>query len=613
MKASETGLLEILSRMSRHYRVPLFQRQYVWDEQQWTELWDDLVALFPDGDMATPTGTHFVGSVVTQQGDGSLRNVVPFMVIDGQQRLTTFLILLKAMDDHAATHGADLRELLRGYLKNPGAKGDDLFRVLPAEVDRDAFRAVMDSASPQELEKKSPAFAPPKGRARDRRSRLVRAYLFFHRKVDELLAQSAPEVRGDRLQSFYGALTNSVQAVDIALQAGDNAQVIFETLNANGVDLLASDLIRNLVFQRASFEQGEGVEALYTELWQPFDREGSLWRESRAQGRRSRTIFDLFLQHFLVMQAESDVNVGELYPEFKKWLDRARKGVPTRQVLTELRAHADEFATFYRAGADGTPPKSSRELRLYRFRELDITTMYPFLLRLLTTARTDLVLNGEVDGMLEELEIYVVRRAVCGLSSKNFNRYFAGLYAKLKTNGRLSTVGLRKELSEQGGTLAMPSDSEFRDRWLNGRAYQGGNTIARVRVILEAIELHLRTGKQGQFDFSQKLTVEHLIPQEWEAHYSDVMTMENEALIDTFGNLTLLRQELNSSISNGPFYLEGSVCKRSEILKHSRLNLNAFLIETKHWDPPSVLVVKSRSLCSLTVEGGSSLAQAALA
>jgi hypothetical protein len=216
--------------------------------------------------------------------------------------------------------------------------------------------------------------------------------------------------------------------------------------------------------------------------------------------------------------------------------------------------------------------------------------MYPFLLRLLTSARQDVALDREVDGMLEELESYVVRRAVCGLSSKNFNRYFAGLYAKLASSGRLSRTGLRQELYEQTGTLAMPLDDEFRERWTNGRAYQGGNTIARVRVILEAIELHLRTNKQEQFEFTQKLTVEHLLPQQWQDHYSDVMSVDNEALIDTFGNLTLLRQELNSAISNGPFHLDGDrPCKRTEILKHSRLNLNAFFSETTRWDVPSIL------------------------
>lgn len=574
--------------MSRQYRVPLFQRRYVWDEEQWGELWDDLVALVPEGD-GLPSTKHFVGSIVTQQGDGALKNVVPFMVIDGQQRLTTFLLLLKAMDDHAVTLGADVRDLLRGYLRNPSTKGDDIFRVLPTEVDRDAFRAIMASSSPADLEGKNPSFARPKGRARDRRSALVRAYVFFYGKLEELLAQSQPEQRCDRLQTFHTALAHSVQAVDIALQAGDNAQVIFETLNAKGVDLLASDLVRNLVFQRAASEPGEDVEALYAELWRPFDVEGSIWRENRAQGRRSRSLFDLFLHHFLVMQTESDINVGDLYQEFKGWLERPRKGIPTRQVLTELRDHAEVFATFYRAGADGTPPKDRRELRLYRFRELEITTMYPFLLRLFTSARRDASLDGEVDGILDELEAYVVRRAVCGISSKNFNRFFAGLYARLKLAGRLNGVGMRAELNEQTGTLAMPSDTEFRDRWLNGRAYQGGNTIARVRVILEAIELHLRTNKQERFDFTQKLTVEHLLPQEWQEHYAAVMNAEDEALVDTMGNLTLLRQELNSAISNGPFEVENGTCKRSEILKHSRLNLNAFLMETKVWDIPAIL------------------------
>jgi hypothetical protein len=585
VQARETGLLEILSRFSRQYRVPLFQRQYVWDEPQWTELWDDLVALIPGPDGARRT--HFVGSVVTQQGDGSLKNIVPFMVIDGQQRLTTFLLLLKALDDRAEGTSPGLRDVLRGYLRNPAAVGDDVYRVLPTEVDRPAFRAIMSVSGTAQLEQQ-PEYARPKGRARDRRSALVRGYLFFHERIAEMLTSGGdPRVV---IEDFYfKALNGSVQAVDIALQAGDNAQVIFETLNAKGVDLLASDLIRNLVFQRAASEPGTNVEELYNELWRPFDEESSLWRETRASGRRSRAVFDLFLQHFLVAQTEADVNVGELYPEFKRWVERARRGVATRTVLEELRRHAEVFATFYRAGADGTPPKSARELRLYRFRELDITTMYPFLLRLLTSAREDQALAREVDGMLEELETYVVHRAICGLNTKNFNRFFASLYAKLKAAGRLSRAGLRAELYEQTGTLSMPLDDEVRARWMTARAYQGGNTIARVRVILEAIEIHLRTNKQEKLDIAEKLTVEHLLPQEWGAHYADVMTPENEALIDTFGNLTLLRQQLNSAISNGPFHVEGDApCKRAEILKHSRLNLNAFLAETTRWDVPSI-------------------------
>jgi hypothetical protein len=585
MLAGETGLLEILSWMSRQYVVPLFQRQYVWDEEQWSELWDDIVGLVPDTG-ALATRKHFVGSVVTQQGDAALKSVMPFMVIDGQQRLTTFMLLLKAMDDHA--RGVSVRELLENYLRNPDASDDEVYRVLPTEVDREAFRAVIAASSPAELEVQAP-YARPKKRARDRRSALVRGYFFFHRKVGEMLAAHPPDVRGDRLKGFYRVLALSVRAVDIALQLGDNAQVIFETLNAKGVDLLASDLIRNLVFQRAASEPGVNVGALYRELWKPFDEEGSLWRELRATGRRSRTVFDLFLQHFLVMHAEEEVNVGELYARFKRWLDRDRAGVATERVLRELRDHAAVFATFYLAGADGRPPKGARELRLYRVRELDITTMYPFLLRLLTTARKRTELECEVDGMLEELETYVVRRAVCGLSSKNFNHLFARLYSGLEERGRLSRAGLRAELYEQTGTLAMPTDEEVRERWLNARAYQGGNTIARVHVILEAIELQLRTSNQEKFEFAEKLTVEHLLPQKWEDHYADVMTVEDEALVDSFGNLTLLTQGLNSAISNGPFHLDGGQrCKRSEILQHSLLNLNAFLATTTRWDVPSI-------------------------
>jgi uncharacterized protein with ParB-like and HNH nuclease domain len=381
MQAHDTAFLEILSRLNRQYRVPLFQRQYVWDKPQWEDLWDDIVTLLPNGASGVPQA-HFVGSIVTQQGDGSLKNILPVMVIDGQQRLTTFLILLKAMGDVGGSD-PDLRDLLRPYLKNAATKGDDVYRVLPSEVDREAFRAVMGASSPEELQKHEP-FSAPKGRARDHRSALVRAYLFFHDRIEELLASYDKAEHAERLRSLYGALADSVRAVDVALQVGDNAQVIFETLNAKGVDLQASDLIRNLVFQRAASEQGEDVEALYSAYWRSFDEEGSLWRETRSQGRRSRTVFDLFLQHFLVMQTEADVNVGKLYPDFKRWLERARNGTPTKQVLSELRDHGEVFATFYRAGADGRPPKDSRDLHLYRFRELDITTMYPFLLRLLT-------------------------------------------------------------------------------------------------------------------------------------------------------------------------------------------------------------------------------------
>jgi uncharacterized protein with ParB-like and HNH nuclease domain len=593
MKAQGENLLTVLGHANRQFRVPLFQRPYVWDADEWEQLWEDLQSL-----VTTPSSPPlFLGAVVTQQGDGAFRDVQPWIVVDGQQRLTTFSLLLKALHDELQDLDAGIAANLgAAYLRNLGARKLDLYRLLPTEEDQGPFRAVMDCKGLDDLEQQK-GFERPKPRRTDRRHRMVRGYRYF---VDQLralvsdLTNTEEKVQG--LNRLKSVLAQRVQVVDVVLDHQDNAQTIFETLNARGVDLRPSDLVRNLLFQQAVLEEPNDAEALYTEYWRDFDRgeKGQFWQQTVAQGRRYRARFDLFLQHFLTLQLKREASVSRLYDEFKNWLVRERKGVTTAAVLTEIRSCADVFASLSSEWANGLLPRDARAVHLYRFQELDIGTMSPFVMRLLLAERADPKLTPEVDGILQDLESYVIRRMICGISSKNFNQFFPGLYERIAAKGAVTRSAFRAELLGQSGTLAWPSDSEFAQAWMERRAYQGGATAARVRVVLEALELQLRTGKQERLDIADRLQVEHLLPQEWRPHYASCIQDEDEWYLDTLGNLTLLTQKLNASISNGPFFVPGAVPagKQPEILRNSRLELNVrFLDKLTRWD---VAAIRSR-------------------
>lgn len=600
MNANAVPILAIFEKKVR-LEVPLFQRQYVWNrEHQWEPLWEDFARKFAEHlDGRTDAPVHFLGAMVLDQKTTPTTHVERRQIIDGQQRLTTLQLFLAAFRDFCRDQACeelakecDIFTLNTGMMANPTI---DKFKVWPTQADRQQFSSILSAGSRKAVETAYPLHRRKYARSYDPRPRMVEAYLYFGDELAQFFCgtNNEPPLAADkpiaeRLEGAFTALKNSLRVVVIDLDKDDDAQIIFETLNARGEPLLPADLLRNYIFLRAGRE-GADQEALYAQYWQQFDE--PFWRQEIRQGRLNRPRSDLFIQHFLASKQTYDIPVKHLYVEYKYWIERVH---PFATVT-------DELATIARQGADFrriTQPKKDDQLHaLATFLEtFDISTAYPLLLHLLDTNASPV----DWKEYTSVLESYLLRRAVCGLTNKNYNRIFLTMTRTLRKDGT-SPAGLRNYLlALTGDSTAWPTDDQFANAWMTTHAYAALNNPKLVHILRRLNQTYLTT-KQEQLSFDGQLTVEHLLPQSWQEHWPlpdetpglthqelllaapndarATATRNRDSILHTFGNLTILTQPLNSSLSKSAW-----TTKKPALLQASLLPINQQLHQYDHWD-----------------------------
>lgn len=518
MKANAVPVLAIFETKMR-LEVPLFQRPYVWGrEQQWEPLWEDLARKFIEyieGRKDAPV--HFLGAMVLDQKQTPTTHVDRRQVIDGQQRLTTLQIVLAAFRDFCREQGCeDLAKECEPFTLNKGMMADpdvDRFKVWPTRLDRGQFEDVMTSGSRSALEQKHPLTRRKYARSYDPRPRMVDAYLFFYDQMREFFLGTAtePPLAADqplaaRLEECFSALKGALQVVVIDLDRDDDAQVIFETLNARGEPLLPADLLRNFIFLRAA-RHGEPQEALYNEYWKRFD--DPFWRQQVRQGRLIRPRSDLFMQHFLASKQTVDIPIKHLFVEYKFWIGKERPYKTVREELAALARQGDDFRRMIE------PKKDDVIFPLVTFLDcFDIRTGYPLLLHLLDVG----LIDNQWRDVAVTLESYLLRRAVCNLPTKNYNRIFLTLTRTLRREGT-SPERICKALAEQTGESAeWPTDQAFNNAWKTAHAYRTLQNAKIVHILRRLNDTYLGP-KTEHISITCPLTVEHILPQSWTDHW----------------------------------------------------------------------------------------------
>lgn len=604
MNANAASVLAIFEKKLR-LEVPLFQRQYVWSRgHQWEPLWEDIARKYTeylDGRKDAPV--HFLGAMVLDQKQTPTTHVERRQIIDGQQRLITLQIFLAALRDFCQEHDCDeLSRECASFILNKGMMADpevDRFKVWPTLLDRQQFSDVVTSSSRAALEEKHPLTRRKYARKWDPRPRMVEAYLFFHDQLsgffigsadDPPLAENQP--LSTRLEECFQALKNALQVVVIDLEKDDDAQVIFETLNARGEPLLPADLLRNFIFWRAA-RQGESQEELYNEYWRGFD--DTFWRQEIRQGRLNRPRSDLFMQHFLASRQAVDIPIKHLFIEYKFWIEREKPFSTVRDELATLARQGNDFRRLI-------DPKKGDFLHpiatfLNRF---DISTAYPLLLHIQDVGLS----QAEWRAVSRVLESYLLRRAVCGLTTKNYNRVFLTLTRILRRDGT-SVENIRKHLVELSGeSTEWPTDSAFFAAWNTKHAYQTLQQIKIVHIFRCLSDTYVNTNSE-EIDISCPLTVEHILPQNWIENWplpdgsrgltvfelwdkpqgdpQGDATRRRNAALQTFGNLTILTQALNSSVSNSEWKE-----KKPALLTASLLPINQQLHAYELWDETKI-------------------------
>jgi hypothetical protein len=554
--------------MPQRLLVPLFQRPYVWTrENQWTMLWDDIrrqADLRHSGERSSP---HFLGAVVLQNQSASVGNLPYWTIIDGQQRLTTLQLLLDAAHQALTLVGSEtLARQVEDLIRNPEhfcRNAEDRFKVWPTNRDRAAFNDVMAAALPVEY-----AQLPHK------ESRMTQAHQFFSDAMTDWLGSASSEPRAEALTQV---LLNGLQLVVIQLEADEDSQEIFETLNARGTPLTAADLIKNFVFQRLDLP-AQDSEAAYEKYWKLF--ETAFWENEIGAGRNAMARSSLFLNQWLIAQTAEPIGAREVFSRFK-YFSTHGSNAPMGDLLPTIHRSALDYQSWTEGAHTKDGAVDRLTLFVYRIGALDSEATKPLLIWLRDPALEPVTADVE-DRFLMNLESWLVRRSLLRLSTQSYSDLVALLLQELKEGPRqeAATVAERLLREQTSGNLYWPSDDEVQ-AWLATAPIYRRLRRGRLRMVLEAIEDHLRgydsnrPSYAGQRVARDHHAIEHILPQQWQTHWpvEDLAArLARDNHVHVLGNLTLLTRGLNSKVSNGPWLGESG--KAAHLAKHDVMLMN---------------------------------------
>lgn len=534
MKATEARFLEFL-KSSPQFVIPIYQRAYSWTERECKQLWDDILRVGRDDCLTA----HFVGSIVyVERGLYQVSSHSPLLVIDGQQRLTTVMLIIEALarlvGDDEPVDGFSAVKLRNYYLLNPYENGERRYKLILSQTDKKSLMALLDHTP------------LPK----DYSLRLKGNFEFFTKCLEEVK---------DELVAVCKGLAKLV-IVDISLdREQDNPQLIFESLNSTGRELSQADLIRNFVLMGL---EPEIQTRLYELYWRPMEQD--FGQEAYASD------FDSFMRHYLTVRTGNLPNVKEVYEAFKRYAHSGQAA-----DLEELVKDIKTFAGYYCAMAFGAETEPDLKKAFEQIRELKTEVAYPFLLELYHDYRSGLLAKKELAAIVGLVESYIFRRAVCSISAQSMNKTFATFSRTIDKDNYLASV--KAHFLSLRSYRRFPNDEEFARELKTRDLYNFRNRTYWLR----RMENYGRKEPVAVDEYS----IEHIMPQtdnlseRWKADLGFEWQRVHETWLHTLGNLTLTGY--NSEYSDRPFSekrdMEGG-------FKESPLRLNNGLGQLDIWN-----------------------------
>jgi len=566
VKADPLSVGKVLTENHR-FVVPIYQRTYAWtDKRQLSPLFEQIEAKAEErlakGKAEFP---HYMGSLlVIPEGEAAFGRVQAFDIVDGQQRLTTFHLCFAALREIARERAfEDLAVkleslLLLGTDLSESDKNSGRYKLMPTSFDRENFHDVIDLTA-ESIRAKYPTHFYKNGKIKGGAPNCIAGYWFFLDRAQAFIDQDQANARS-RLLALTDAIFQNFHFIVITLSKEDDPQVIFATLNTGGQPLAAMDLVRNDVFLRAARNR-EDEELLMNNYWRIF--EDAFWKSEATQGRIRKPVMDFFLAHVLAAESGELISISELYAEYKKFSRRTAAATVGQELGALTR-----YAPIYRELID--PPIDSPLHRLAKCLEnFDMSTAYPLILLIASSPAT-----LEVKSKLYELiRSYVVRRALCGLTAKNYNIAFLEFVSAMRGHGvSVETFAAAAELKRNSDAAKFPTDAELTDAIAARNQYQ---TLPpnRLAYMLEEFERASRDKFTAAEGIRPGLSIEHIMPQHWQEHWrmlpservapteggvpaDEAMAAEiteRNRLIHTLGNLSLLTPPANASASNSSF------------------------------------------------------------
>lgn len=581
---TELAIPQDLFALTMRLDAPLFQRPYVWNqEDQWAPLWEDIRTLAEawldphapgSGNARRPAEPHFLGAVVLQDRRTSYQEMRAATIIDGQQRLTTLQLLLHSLAGVLVTHGLDsLAASAARLTRNDDAttaRPEDAFKVWPTSRDREAYTAVMLARAPDEVPETL------------RKTPFAQADAYFRSVMDEWLTRSGKagredlDVVADRAAVLLGVVTRGLRLVVIRLGDDDDAQAIFETLNARGTPLTAMDLVKNFLFQKVD-PHAPATQEMYGRYWKRF--ETPFWEQEISAGRVKQARAVAFLGWWMAARTRAVIPARSAFSAFKRYTLASGNEMG---VLADLSAAAERYEVLETASHTRHGELDPIAMFNYRVDVLGLDVLKPLGIWLQAPdgGGAPSVPGDQRRRLIAAVESWVVRRALVKEASTGLNRFVVEQLLR-EVSVDPSRMGERVEalLASQTASVSYwPDDEEVRAALGTERIYR---TLARarVRMVLEAIEDRRRGYPDGHRRAEAPIvrgvcTIEHLMPQQWRLNWDDgadeATAAERDHLVHTLGNLTLTTQGLNSSLSNGSWQAKGQALDASTGLLTTR-------------------------------------------
>lgn len=610
MRANPRTVTELFEPTHR-YVVPMFQRHYVWSRsEQWEPLWEDIAEKLETRRPDNRAVPHFLGAVILDSARRtSTKQVSRFVVIDGQQRLTTFQLLLAALRDMATIRNLPhVARAAERCLLNPDVElmerhEQEQYKLWPTLVNRNTFCQIISAGSPIKVLELFPIKYAKTATGRFKRNpepreRLVEAYEFFIEKIGGACAKCETSEAGDDLLiTFLGVLRDNFTVVEIILGENDDSQEIFNSLNARGKPLSQSDLLRSYIFMRAEKNEIDR-DRLYESYWSRF--ESAWWDEETRRGNQTSSRLDTLTRALLSSKLGYAIDVRRVHSAYTAWIENS---TPYASLEDELREFSTYGTYFEQINGKIDGPLTTFGKRMHTW---ETTTVFPLAVFIASEGSLS---AQDLSQVLALIEGFIVRRAVCGLQTKEYNKFFIDVIARMRKSG-VSLLVLNEILSTgEGETRRYPDNHEFAMAWKN-KPFYNRLTSAQITLMFRQLEAEIRSDRSEQVPIPY-VSVEHVMPQQWTDNYPLVgesipKNMNNDwffggseeerqrferlrssiakrrSLIHTIGNLTVVTSPLNNAMQNAGFI------DKKQYFRESVLALNRYFDQISDWNESTI-------------------------
>ena len=534
MKASERKITKLFSESDTVFSIPVYQRDYNWQEKQCQRLFKDILQTGKNEKVSS----YFLGSIVYIHDGIYGVGEKEFHVIDGQQRMTTLTLLFLAIyfKLKGTILAKDADKIYNQYVVNPYSEKEIKLKLLPPEENLYILNKISHNKF-NELE----AF-------QDRN--MLKNYLFFEKELENLSFEDMKHLSNGIEKLIY---------IDIALEKGkDDPQKIFESLNSTGLDLSQGDLIRNYILM--DLERGE-QNRIYKEIWIPIENNCKV-----SDGSEIISYVSDFIRDYLTLKTEKISSKPKVFETFKSYYEKEND-----EKLEDMKKYSEAYSYIIKPSLE-KDKEIQRELDYLK--SLDKTVINTFLIGILKDYKDSILEKDELLNMLILLQSYLWRRYITEKPTNALNKIFQGMYGKISRSGNYYENLVDILMAED-----FPTDEELESALKLKNVYKDKEKLNYVFKKLE----NYNHNELIDFD-NEKITIEHIFPQKpnkaWKENYSDNELEQMISFKDTISNLTLTGS--NSNLSNKAFHE-----KRDDEVhgyRNSKLYMNKYLGRLEEWN-----------------------------